>query len=165
MIAIFIFVLVYSVSRYYDVSSLSMNVWSEWYQYITYNFVHTSFLHLLLNSFVYILYWNELKKVIRKEEILLVSLISASLSGYICASEIQTIGGSAIVFSMLGAYCVNTYTSLDRRTIKQYTTIALFMIIQALINPHINWMLHVVALFLSVLISLSIKRCRTLIKY
>lgn len=162
-----IFILIYSISRYNDVSFMYLHNGSEWYQYLTYNFVHTSFLHLSVNTTAYILYWNALvRSGVAKLETIIISLSSAFFSGIICAySETPTIGASAIVFSMLGVFCVRVPSPTIKTGVIRYVIILSFMAIQAFFNSGINWGIHLFSLLISTVISLILKECRALIKY
>ena len=50
MILVFIFILFYSLSRYYDLSDYGLSSGFRYWQLIAYNFIHLTFMHMFFNS-------------------------------------------------------------------------------------------------------------------
>ena len=96
MYLILAILLVFSVSRFYDLSFLAASSDSEWYKYFTFQFIHNSFLHMMVNIIVIYLYWKTIKKYTTEWLAILIVATSSTLSGYLGAS-LPTIGASSIV--------------------------------------------------------------------
>ena len=56
MILVFIFILFYSLSRYYDLSDYGLSSGFRYWQLIAYNFIHLTFMHMFFNSIGYLIY-------------------------------------------------------------------------------------------------------------
>lgn len=161
MIFIFILILIYSISLHEDISYLGVHTGSEWYQYITYSFYHTSFWHLIINSLGFILYWEVLKRFTNKYICALIAFASAILSALICAFPTPTIGASAVVYSLVGIYCTGVFIGdrLEKKIMyRTFIFIAISLILPALVNHRINWLLHIAAVFYSVFFSLVLNK-------
>ena len=61
MIFIIFLVFIYSIGFYCDTTQLGIYNGCEWWNYITYSFVHTNFFHLSINSALFLFYWRRLR--------------------------------------------------------------------------------------------------------
>jgi len=157
MYLILVLILLYSMSRFFDMSFLSACDHGEWYQYFTFQLVHTSFLHLLVNVIVIYLYWRVIKKNTIGWISILIVATSSTLSGYLGA-DLPTIGASSIAFALVGIYLVWIWGTLPKKdTLKFYAITALFIAIPPVINHNLAFMVHIYALAISVSLSLILR--------
>lgn len=158
---ILILVFIYSISKYVDITPLSVYSGASWYQYLTYNLCHCSFLHLTTNSFVFLLYW---KKIIKPHTNLYFSIPTIILSSVAAAvlaiSETPTMGASSICYSMIAIYATgmnNPYhISLYER--KRFLIILLISFFITFFFSNINTLLHVYSVLITTLICLLNKK-------
>lgn len=156
-----ILVLIYSISRYIDITPISVYAGASWYQYFTYNLCHNSFLHLATNSFVFLLYW---KKIIKPHTNLYFSIptiiLSSVISAILSSSNTPTMGASAICYSMIAIYAVGMKTPYQIPSNQRYR-FAITLLISFLITSffsNINTLSHIYSLLVSIIICLSSKK-------
>lgn len=151
---VYIFILLYSISRFQDLSFLGLHKGGCWWNIITYNFVHFSFFHLVVNSILLLLYSQKLSKLYGKYTSIIIPGISTGISSSIFIADKPTFGSSGIIFSMLGMYLYH----LINQKIKGYGKFSAFVVIliltQSLLGRNvINWRIHISCLLLSFIIS------------
>ena len=157
MYLILAIILVFSVSRFYDLSFLAASSDSEWYKYITFQFIHNSFLHMMVNVIVIYLYWKTIKKHTIEWLAILIVATSSTLSGYLGAS-LPTIGASSIAFSLVGIYMVFIWNVFSKKElIKYYGLAILFLFIPPIINHSLAFLVHLYSLGISVSLSLIMR--------
>ena len=100
MILVFIFILFYSLSRYYDLSDYGLSSGFRYWQLIAYNFIHLTFMHMFFNSIGYLIYKPVIAEYYGRKAPIIVIPISVILSSAIFCSEKPTFGASTIIFSM-----------------------------------------------------------------
>jgi membrane associated rhomboid family serine protease len=161
MYLILLFILVYSVSRFFDLAFLAAYNGCEPWQYLTFHFVHVSFFHLAVNSFAIYLYWKALKQASNIKYALPVIIISSLAAGYLSVTDVPTIGSSAIAFSMIAVYCVLLFFKKgikDRRVLRLYIVLAVFTIIQSVFYTGINVKIHILSFLFAAFLSLLFRR-------
>lgn len=150
MYFIFILVLMYSVSRYQNITSLGVSDNCPWWNYLTFHICHITFFHLLVNSVIFYLYWQILKKVTNPKILFIISLFSSTWAAVFSKSEIPTVGASAIIYSMIATLCiafqVMPFKISRKEKIKYYALIGISLVFPILINSHsINYKMHLIA--------------------
>lgn len=87
MILVFIFILFYSLSRYYDLSDYGLSSGFRYWQLIAYNFIHLTFMHMFFNSIGYLIYKPVIAEYYGRKAPIIVIPISVILSSAIFCSE------------------------------------------------------------------------------
>lgn len=150
MYFILVLILMYSVSRYQDITFLGVSNNCSWWNYFTFNICHTTFFHLLINATLFYLYWKILKNITDTRILFVIILLSSILAAIFSKTEIPTIGSSAIVFSMIAALCI-AYQILPckatkKEKIKYYLIIAISLLFPLITNSNlINYKMHIIA--------------------
>lgn len=148
----------YSISLVVDISSLGVANDSPWWCLFTYNLIHFSFIHLLINSFAFLSYWRILKRYINIYILISMMLFIPALAAYFSSYNTPTIGTSAIIYTMIGIY--TTSIPLQRKEKIKYISMVLFSFgITGLFASSINTKIHVCSFVISCLISLLAKKC------
>ena len=98
MILVFIFILFYSLSRYYDLSDYGLSSGFRYWQLIAYNFIHLTFMHMFFNSIGYLIYKPVIAEYYGRKAPIIVIPISVILSSAIFCSEKPTFGASTSYF-------------------------------------------------------------------
>jgi membrane associated rhomboid family serine protease len=161
MYLILLFILIYSLSRFYDLTFLAASKGCEPWQYLTFHFLHVSPFHLAINSFAIYLYWKAIRQTSNIKYALPVVAISSLLAGCLSVTDIPTIGASAIAFSMIAVYCVLLFFKKgikDRETLKLYIVLAVLSIVQSLFHTGINIKAHALSFFFAAVLSFLFKR-------
>lgn len=141
---VFILVLLFSTSRYDDLSPLYL-VDKNTFGALSYQFIHLSLFHLLTNIYFIYLYWRTFDF---RPTIFIMSYVISALCGFYLQSSTPTVGSSGIAFSIVGFYLANTF-SFDREFAKTAFSIAIFVAIQGLLNKSVNCPLHFGCLIVS----------------
>lgn len=154
---VLILIYVYALTSAVDIHPLAYSQSSDWYTCITYSFVHFSFFHLLINSFVFITYWRSFEGVLRRSFtvplMMAVPIVSALISGCIY----PTAGASAIVYAMTGIYVV--CFPLSRGLMIRFLSVIVFSFLITFLFAHqVNTSIHVISFLLSVLIAYPLRR-------
>lgn len=139
---IILLALVYSVSRYTDLTGWGMTQSSPWWTAITAQLLHLNLLHLLSNSVLIAMYsrWYTrwLNPYISIPLTALVSIISITLS----AQQMPTCGASCIVCAMMGLIVA---TQERKASLKNALMISCCIILTALLPSSVNWQAHAYA--------------------
>lgn len=146
--------LVFSVSRYHDVSFLYLSRGCDPLCYLAYPFVHASFTHLLVNTIAILSFWERLDKESTKAFILSLAL-SYPIVTAIGISDMPTVGASGIAFTIVGTYLSMLLRDYGIRTfIRFLLLVSAIIIAQAFLsNGAVNWRIHASSLYLSTTLS------------
>ena len=148
-------ILSYSLSRYFDLSFMYMTSRSEWWQYLTYTLIHNSIAHLSVNIAMLIIYWNALGKTHSPKAIIPICFISSIISSFLCSKVTPTVGASALVFSLMGIFTANMWTTKNSNRLRFTLTLMTMVIIQTLVGfKNVNWQLHLVSYGFSIILTL-----------
>lgn len=154
---ILLLIVVFSVSRFVDCSSLALTCDSAWWQYVTFNLLHASLFHLIINSIAILIYWRILKNVVNRYFFIIILAISVFISAFLGCCKIPTVGASAIGYAMIGIYTVSLYSGLlniKRSTrIEFLVAIGLSFVSTWLFAPSINTPIHVYAFSVATILS------------
>lgn len=147
-------VLVYSVSRYHDLSCLYLVNGCDPVGYVAYPFLHASFAHLAINMITMLSFWERMNEEHIKAFIISVILSFPAVT-YISVSEKPTIGASGLAFCLIGSYLSSLLLSHGKKTFLRYLSlVSMLMITQSLLaRGSVNWKIHASSLFLSLVIS------------
>ena len=160
---VFAFILLYSISRYFDLSDFGLHNGCEWYSYITFNFIHLTFFHLITNSVMMIIYGNLIKQVYNKFVSVIIPAISAVLSGVLFVQNKPTFGASAILFSLLGMYMCYLYRKKIQGYIRFFIITAILIAIQSLVaHDMVNWRIHIFSMVFSFITAYAYESVRTI---
>lgn len=157
---VLLLVLFYSISTYTDLTPLAVSSDSQWYQYLTFNLCHVSFLHLTANSIAFLLYW----RILRYHSNLFISiptvLLSATLSAILSASISPTMGISSIVYAMIGIYVVGMKTPyhISKPLRIRFLIILILSFAITVWLPSINTLMHVYSILFSTIFSFLSKK-------
>ena len=160
---VFVFILLYSISRYFDLSDFGLYNGCEWYSYITFNFVHLTFFHLITNSVMMIIYGNLVKQVYNKYISVIIPTISSIISGILFIQNKPTFGASAILFSLLGMYMCFLYRKKIQGYIRFFIITAILIAIQSLVaHDMVNWRIHIFSMVFSFITAYTYESVRTI---
>lgn len=154
MIFIVLLVYIYSIGFYYDTMQFGFYCGCDWWHYVTYSFIHTNILHLGLNSILFLMYWNRLRRF-NLYIIIPIMMISPIISAVLSTYSEPTIGSSAIVMAMVGILTAGIPKS---HIIKVFCLLTFSFITTGLFAPHINTLIHVYSFLLSFAVSLLLRR-------
>ena len=149
MYLILILIYICSISRFIDLTFLGVSKSSEWWTYITYNFIHLSFLHLAINSIAFYSYWRIVKRFFPLYVIIPILLCVSAISAFFCSSDTPTIGLSSIVYSLLGIYIPLMLYKKDRY--KTYALVLVSFIVSMCFITKINTPIHIMSFLLSLI--------------
>ena len=154
MIIVYILILLYSLSRYYDLSCCGLASDYALWQIISYNFVHLGFMHLLCNVVGFLLYRPIIRLYYGRILPAVVITLSVVLSSMLFCSERPTFGASTIIFAMTGMY-LNKIWQTKHPHRKKYTLMLFTLLaIQTAFGYNVvNWQIHISALVSSFLIT------------
>lgn len=82
---------------------------SYWYNHFIYQFQHTGWMHLILNSIAFIGFYNALTKGTNGLLIILYAYIGSVVASYLSVYDIPTIGSSGMVYTMVGLLIVQAF--------------------------------------------------------
>lgn len=157
MYFILLLIYFYAISSVVDLSSLGVSDSSPWWSLFTYNLVHFSFIHLLVNSITFISYWRILKRYLNIYIVLVVSIFVPAVSAYWGCYSIPTVGASAVIYTLIGIYTV-VIPLAKRELVKSLFLILFSFIFTGLFVQSINTNIHIYSFGLSVVISLLTRR-------
>ena len=154
MILVFIFILFYSLSRYYDLSDYGLSSGFRYWQLIAYNFIHLTFMHMFFNSIGYLIYKPVIAEYYGRKAPIIVIPISVILSSAIFCSGKPTFGASTIIFSMIGMYLSKIWQDGHSKRQKYKIMLLIMLIMQSIFGYNvINWKIHISALAISFILS------------
>lgn len=154
MIFVYILVLCYSLSRYYDLSCCGLASDYALWQIVSYNFVHLGFMHLLCNVVGFLLYRPIIKFYYGRIFPLVVISLSVLASSMLFCSQKPTFGASTIIFAMTGMY-LNRIWQMKHPYRKKYTIMLFILLaVQTAFGYNVvNWQMHISALVSSFIIT------------
>lgn len=154
---ILILIYVYSLGECLNTKVLGYSINSPLWTLFTFNIVHISFIHLLINSIVFISYWKILKEFINKYVFTLMVILIPAISAYLSFPSIPTVGASAMIYTMTGIYMymipIKKYI-----LIQMWVMIILSFVFTILFAPHVNTLIHIYSFFISYFLSVIIGR-------
>lgn len=157
MYFILLLIYFYAISGIVDLSLLGVSDTSPWWSLFTYNFVHLSFIHLLVNSIAFISYWHILKRYLNVYIVAVISIFVSVISAYWGSCPMPTVGSSAIIYAFIGIYAV-TIPLAKRELVKFFFMVLFSFVFTGLFAQSINTKIHIYSFTLSVVISLLIRR-------
>lgn len=161
MYLIFTFLLIYSISRYADVSCLAAYEGCAPYCYLTFHFVHTSLYHLFVNSLVIAMYWRLLRRQANNCYSIPLIAVSSVWAGILSVSATPTIGASAIAFSMVAVFCVGLFFERgikNKAVIRMYAILTAFVLVQSFFMPGINVKIHLLSFAFAAILSILFRK-------
>ena len=156
MPVVLLLILIYTFDSYCDMSIYGIYIGCSPLNYMLYNFIHTNMLHLLINAFFLVFYWEKIKTVGLWYVFPIIGVVPIC-AGLMATYDTPTVGSSAVVMSMVGilaAYIPRIYT------VRLILTLVASSVITLLFAPHINTMIHLYSFVLSYFLSLIIKYVR-----
>ena len=158
MPVIVILFIIWLLSFFYPIEMLAVTNHSSWWTLFTYNLVHTYFLHLAVNCFVFWTYYRVLHKSDLKF-LLPACVIIPAISGYLSAKDVPTCGFSAVISVIMGYYLSGINKKLF---LKSISLIIFSYVFTGLFAHGVNTLIHVYSFSSSYLASLVYRRilCR-----
>jgi len=155
MYFIILLLYVYMMSFVTDTTYLGVSENSAWWTCITYNLVHLSFFHLLINSISFYCLWKYIKMLKKCIYIPLMIIIPMS-SAVMFSHNLPTVGASAIIYTMIGMFlALFNYKKEDY--IRLWILVMLSILITSF-SDSINTGIHICSLSLSLIVSLIARR-------
>jgi len=149
---ILLLIFIWSLGMCTDIRSFGYSFDSSWYTLFTFSYVHVSFIHLLINSCVFICYWRPMKGLINMKLLIPMIIFIPAVSAYLSASSVPTVGASAIIMVLMGVYLTMPIPKKVVREIWILTIIS--FVVTFIFAPQINTLIHIYSLLLSYVISL-----------
>lgn len=156
MIILLVLLVIQILTLFFDLNFLAVSDTSPWWTLFTYNFLHVSFLHLGINSFVYYSYY----KVLTKEDlkpIVILSLLITPIAAYFSAEDIPTCGFSAVISVMMGYY-------LNKASPKFFVKAMLLVIFSYIftftLSKGVNTLIHAYCFFPSLILTFIYRRIK-----
>lgn len=148
MLFIFILLIIYSVGRFTDLSSLALSTSSPIYTLLTFHFLHFEWYHLAINLFLFVFYWRYMRWS-RYSYTMPIIIIASITAGYLARYDVPTVGCSAIIMSMAG---ILVATLKPRLILKNLILFAVAFAITSL-AAHINTLIHIYAFSISLILA------------
>ncbi len=104
MILVLLLIFIWSLGCSMDIRVLGCSISSPWWTIFTFSIVHLSFVHLLINSSLFMLYWKQMKGIINLKILIPILIMVPAISVMFSISAKPTVGLSSIVYCMLGVY-------------------------------------------------------------
>lgn len=149
---ILLLIFIWSLGMCTDIRLLGYSFDSPWYTLFTFSYVHVSFIHLLINSCVFICYWRSMKGLINMKLLIPMIFFIPAVSAYFSASSVPTVGASSIIMVLMGIYLTMPIPKKVIREIWILTIIS--FVVTFIFAPQINTLIHIYSLLLSYVISL-----------
>lgn len=157
MYFILLLVYFYAISYVMDLSSLGVSDGSPWWTLFTYNVIHISFIHLLVNSIVFVSYWGILKRFLNVYMVICISLFASVVSAYLGSASVPTVGASAVIYSFSGIYM--TSIPLPKREMVKFVLMILAsFIFTGLFAQGVNTEIHIYSFVISIVAGLLARR-------
>ena len=141
------------------------------YRYLTYSFLHVSFLHYFMNMMNFILIWDVLRKYkVKEAAIILVYCSSVVFGGFghmlykvDIPSSSFLMGASAGVFGLLGMLVMCFFKSRDYNRLKLscFIDLPLNILIPVLV-PQVSWMAHLVGFLIGLVVGIIVIKKKSL---
>lgn len=148
---IVLLIAVYIISLFADLSFLMVSTDSPWWTCLTFNFVHVSLVHLLVNSFVFYQY----SKVLNRKDalpIVLLSIIIVPFAALVSAQHTPTCGFSAVISVIIGYYLPR----VSRKFFFKALGLILFSyVFTFLCAGNVNTLIHILSFFPSLALTFA----------
>lgn len=154
---ILILIYVYAIGECLNTKLLGYSTGSPLWTLLTFNIVHISFIHLLINSIVFLSYWRILKEFINKYVFSIMIILIPAISAYLSFPNTPTVGASAMIYTMTGIY-VYSVPVPKSVLIQIWVLIITSFIFTFLFAPHVNTLIHVYSFLISYFSSVIIGR-------
>lgn len=155
MVFVLLLFFVYSISNYIDLSEYGIYNGCPALNYILYNFIHIDLLHLVINCFFFILYFNKIKFISIWQKIIMLSIIPI-IAGILSTYDTPTVGASSIIMCMAGMLTAHFRKQDIIRVISLFSITFCFTFFFC----HINTLIHMYSFWISFLISFLYARIR-----
>lgn len=154
MPVIIVLFVVWLLSFFFPVENLAVSSTSPWWTLFTYSFVHSYFLHLLVNSFVFWTYY----RVMRKSDVYYLipsCILIPTISGYLSAKSVPTCGFSSVISVMMGYYL----SGCSRKIFVKALFLILFSyVFTGLFSKGVNTLIHVYSFSFSYITSVIYRK-------
>lgn len=154
MPVIIVLFIVWLLSFFLPVDKLAVSTTSPWWTIFTYSLVHTYFLHLSVNCFVFWTYYRVMRKTDLKY-LLPACIIIPAISGLLSAKQVPTCGFSAVISVMMGYFLSGCRRKVF---IKALCLILFSYIFTGLFSKGVNTMIHVYSFSLSYFTSIIYRK-------
>lgn len=146
--------IIWVLSFFLPVEYLAVSTHSPWWTIFTYSFIHSYFLHLAVNCFVFWTYYRVFHKSDLKF-LLPACIIIPALSGYVSAKDVPTCGFSAVISVMMGYYL----SGCNRKIFLKALCLILFSyVFTGLFSKGVNTLIHVCSFSSSYLASIVYRK-------
>jgi len=153
---ILILIFFYSVGSFMDVREFAVSTCSDWWCFFTFNLVHLSFIHLLVNSFVFLSYWRKMKDVINLYFFIPLIIITPALAAMLSSRNTPTLGASAVVYTMIGLYLVAF--PLPKDILIKFLFLIIISFVFTFFFSSVNTGIHIYSFLISLVVSLLNRR-------
>ncbi len=135
----------------------------HYYRYITYSFLHASFLHYFMNMFNFLVIYSVLKSAKIKEKVIIFVYSSSILLSAYChmyfnqTSPNPTIlmGASGGIFGLIGLLTVCYYKAKDYKSLRLTLLVDLpINVVIAVLIPQVSWIAHLTGFLIGFVIGI-----------
>lgn len=157
----YIFVLLFLIVYYQFDLELGYTTTSMFYTHITYMFQHSGIIHLLFNSFAFIVMFYNMQKLMNTWVIIISILVCGFAASFISMYDIPTVGASSMIYTMVGIdigmtlFCKKIKIANTQRYLLFICSLILCLSISAF-RHNSNFLVHIYSLLLGFIISLPL---------
>lgn len=154
-LVLYIMILAYSISRYYNLTQFGLYEGCEWYSYITFSIIHISFFHLAFNMLCLVSLYKAMRRFADKISTIIIPTLSVFIASLMATMDRTTVGCSGIIFSLLGMYTTYLYLNKIRGRNKFIILTSILVLFQTIIGFNlINWKIHLYSFALGVIFTI-----------
>lgn len=150
-----IFILIYA-GNYHN---LGYSCQSPLYTHFTYMFQHASLLHLILNTYTFIILFNRLSKILPAFRLTFYIYTAAIITSFCSAHTTPTVGASGMIMAQLAIYITlpilgKKLIITSRKHFYTYLTFTALSITFTSMHPAVNALNHLFAFLTGILFAL-----------
>lgn len=132
---------------------------SPLWTHLTYQFQHTGWAHLIVNSITFVSFFDVLKKAFSEYQIILYGYIGSVLASFPIVYEVPTVGASGIVYTLAGLFISTSLIGSKLHIIntRKFTAFILCVFISFIfswLKGGINIVCHILSLVYGIIIGL-----------
>jgi len=148
----YLFVLILFAVFLLSDTSLGFSATSPWWTHLTFAFQHAGWVHLIINSIVFINSFGSLERRVKWYVLLPVIYMASLVSSLFFIPDLPTVGCSGMIYAMFGMLLVIVIRNNARKEQKiMFCASLALMLIFSLFSKNSNFFVHVISFALGVL--------------
>lgn len=155
----YIVVILFIIGHIYMGNELGYSSSSPVWTHVTYQFQHTSWMHLILNSLTFLSFCNVLQKALPLHLILAYAYFASIIISFFSELDLPTVGASGMIYTMSGMFISISLIGKKLKII-DYKKFSLFLLaiaialIISVVKPYTNSSCHFLGLFSGIIIGI-----------